>query len=117
MTHPSQLIYGDGRLATHIRSGDPHGFKRGMFVAATGEPGPIFRDFGIFYNQPDTSDPKALITYPPAFVMDKTPRFRMEHMGCYVATVCIEAKENAGGSILQDVQMTAFRTGIDIDDA
>ena len=88
-----------------------------MFVAATGEPGPVFRDFGVFYNQPDTSNPNTLIAYPPAFAMSKTPRFRMEHMGCYVATVCIEAKDNSGGAILQDVQLTAFKTGIDIDDA
>ncbi len=117
ITKPGQIIYGDGRFATRLRSGDPHGFKRGMFVATTGEPGPIFRDFGVFYNQPETSLPGHLITYPPAFALDATPRFRMEHMGCYLATVCVEARHNSGGAILDDVQLTAFSIGIDVDDA
>ena len=39
----------------------------------------------------------------------------MEHLGCYVATACIDMKGNSGGATIADLQMSAFEVGIDID--
>ena len=39
----------------------------------------------------------------------------MEHMGCYLATVCVDMKGNSGGAMVDDLQFSAFEVGIDID--
>ncbi len=114
MKTPGQIFHGDGRARTKIAI-QPGFAGAGVFVAKTGEPGPVWRDFSVSFVQPDTDDRAKLTRYPPAFSVPDTPRFEMEHMGCYVATTCVDMKGNSGGATIADLQMSAFEVGIDID--
>jgi hypothetical protein len=111
---PGQLIFGDGPLKTKVVI-RPGFSGQGVFVAQTGEPGPVWHDIGVFFEQPDTATATALELYPPAFFLRGTPRFRLEHVGCYRATMCIDMKGNSGGATISDLQFSAFKIGIDID--
>ena len=114
MRTPGQIFHGDGRARTKIAI-DPGFTGEGVFVAKTGEPGPVWRDFSVSFAQPDTDERAKLTRYPPAFSALNTPRFEMEHLGCYVATMCVDMKGNSGGATIADLQMSAFEVGIDID--
>ena len=114
MRTPGQIFHGDGRARTKIVI-DPGFTGEGVFVAKTGEPGPVWRDFSVSFVQPDTDDRAKLTRYPPAFSALNTPRFQMEQLGCYGASTCVDMKGNSGGAIIADLQMSAFNTGIDID--
>ncbi len=114
MKTPGQIFHGDGRARTKIAI-QPGFAGAGVFVAKTGEPGPVWRDFSVQFLQPDTDDRAKLTRYPPAFSVPDTPRFEMEHLGCYVATTCVDMKGNSGGATIADLQMSAFEVGIDID--
>jgi hypothetical protein len=111
---PGQLIYGDGRMKTKIMI-QPGFSGQGVFVAQTGGPGPVWRDIGVFFVQPDTPTASALNPYPPAFFLRGTPGFQLEHMGCYSAIMCIDMKGNSGNSTISDLHFSAFKIGIDID--
>ncbi len=87
----------------------------GVFVASTGEPGPVFRDFKVLHVQPDTATRASLTTYPPTFYMRATPRFRMEHVRVSLATVAVDMKGNSGGAVIDDCEICAFTTNILID--
>ena len=114
MRTPGQIFYGDGRARTKIMI-NPGFAGEGVFVAKTGEPGPVWRDVSVSFAQADTDDRAKLTRYPPAFFVPDTPRFEMEHLGCYVATRCVDMKGNSGGATISDLQMSAFEVGIDID--
>ena len=114
MKTPGQILHGDGRARTKIEV-QPDFAGEGVFVAKTGEPGPVWRDLSVSFAQPDTDDRAKLTHYPPAFSVRNTPRFEMEHVGCYLATVCVDMKGNSGGATIADLQFDAFEVGIDID--
>ena len=114
MRTPGQIFHGDGRARTKIVI-EPGFTGEGVFVAKTGEPGPVWRDFSVSFVQPDTDDRAKLTRYPPAFSAVNTPRFEMDHLGCYVATMCVDMRGNSGGATIADLQFDAFEVGIDID--
>ncbi len=74
MKTPGQIFHGDGRARTKIAI-QPGFAGAGVFVAKTGEPGPVWRDFSVSFVQPDTDDRAKLTRYPPAFSVPDTPRF------------------------------------------
>ena len=113
---PGQLIHGAGRNATriHVRPGFA---GDGVFTAVTNmSMGPVFRDFLVLFEQPDTGDFGQLIRYPPAFNLVSVPRFEMAHVGCFEAMVCVDMTNSSGASIY-DLQFSAFDRGIIIDNA
>lgn len=114
MRVPGQIFGGDGRARTVILV-EPGFAGQGVFVAHTGEPGPVWRDFSVSFVQPDVDNRAKLTRYPPAFYARDTPRFEIEHVGCYVATTCVDMRGNGGGATIADFQMSAFEVGIDID--
>ena len=67
MKTPGQIFHGDGRARTKIAI-QPGFAGAGVFVAKTGEPGPVWRDFSVSFVQPDTDDRARLTRYPPAFL-------------------------------------------------
>ena len=113
---PGQIVTGDGRARTRLVV-EPGFSGAGVFVAASGEPGPVWRDLAVQFVQPDVPDSAKLVRYPPAFMVRGTPRFEIGHVGCYLATTCIDMTGNTGGATVDDLQMSAFETGIDIDGA
>lgn len=116
MRTPGQIVVGDGRARTRLLI-EPGFAGAGVFVAATGEPGPVWRDLAVQFVQPEVDDRAKLTRFAPAFMLRATPRFEMEHVGCYLATICVDMTGNTGGATIDDLQMSAFETGIDIDGA
>ena len=113
---PGQIIIGDGRARTQLLV-EPGFTGAGVLVAATGEPGPEWRDFSVRFEQPYVPELAKLVRYPPAFMTRGTPRFQIKDVGCYLATTCIDMTGNTGGATVSDFQMSAFEAGIDIDGA
>ena len=111
-----QLFHGDGRGRTKIVV-QPSFVGRGVFVFGNEQLGPIMRDFAVFFQQPDTGVYENLHSYPPAFATGRSSRFEIEHVGCFVATECIDMTSGSSGSTISDFQFSAFDKGIDIDNA
>ena len=108
----------DGRHTGPGRAPRPGGggrAGRAPEIPETGEPGPVWRDFSVSFAQPDTDDPHSLNVFPAAFMAAGTPRFEIEHAGCYRASVCLDMQGNSGGASIEDMQLSAFQQGILID--
>lgn len=113
-----QVIEGQGRQRTVIQV--PATFNlsaAGVFVGSSGVEGSTFRDFSVLFVQPDTAIPASLVNYPPAFLLRNTPRFRIQHVRVSLAITGIDlaGASNSGGGVIEDVEMSAFNTGITID--
>jgi hypothetical protein len=89
----------------------------GVFVAAGAEPGPSFSGFTIKFTQPDSTSIAGYTHWPPAFEMSNTPRFVIRDISVIAAWDGIKALQNAGGTVIQDVWMSAFSKGIQYDGA
>jgi len=120
MLYPGQMMSGDGRGVSVLQI--TSGFNlsaTGVLVfntSSSGE-GPILRDFGISFAQPDTATRGALTSYPPAIYAVATPRFTVENMLIQGAMVGINMTGNSGGAFINLLEMSAFTTGIQIDGA
>ncbi len=114
MKTPGQIFHGDGRARTKIVV-EPGFSGDGVFVAKTGEPGPVWRDFSVSFVQPDTDERDKLERYPPAFLARDTPRFSTDALGCFNAWTCIDMVGNSGGASIEDLHFSAFDCGIKID--
>lgn len=84
---------------------------KGVFVSTSGEPGPVIDNLGILFSQTVPTPAETV----PAFYLVDTPRFILRTSGCYAASVCIDMKGNSGGALVQDFQMSALVTGIEVD--
>jgi hypothetical protein len=110
-TTPGQLIYGDGRTVTVMNISTVVN-ARGYFVFNTGEPGPIIRDIGFSFSQPNVSVRSGLINYPPAIYAVATPRFRIEHVRISGAMGGVNMTGNSGGAVFDDFEESAFSYGV-----
>lgn len=122
ITIPSagQIIKGQGHLSTIIQVPATFNLSAlGVFIATAGQEGPIFRDFQIAFVQPDTNVRANLVAYPPAFYMRTSFRFRIEHVRIIEAMTGIDLAggTNSGGATMDDVEISAFNIGINIDGA
>jgi len=87
----------------------------GVIELASGEPAGTVEDLAIRFAQPDTNDRSQLIQYAPAISAVGQPRFRVRHVRISRAWNGIDMKGNSGGASIEDVQMSAFNVGVDID--
>lgn len=110
-----QIIYGDGRNESVILIKSPAGFSKGVFRVALPEPGPQWRDIGIKFTQPDTSARASLTTYVPAIYTPSMPRFRIERCRISQATIGVNMLGNCGGAVIDDLELSAYTCGIQID--
>lgn len=110
ITTPGQEIFGDGAEVTVLTQSNI--LTTGSFVCSTGEPGPHFHDFQITFTQPDTATRASLTAYNPAFYCQNTPRFRIENVKVLRAMTGVDMQGNSGGALINDLQMSAFTTGI-----
>lgn len=114
-----QLIYGDGRSKTTFYIDNiAYSFNlsaTGVFVFASGEPGPTLRDLGIQFEQPDTSVRGNLIAYPPAIYAYAQPRFTIQNCKIVRAMTGIDMRGNSGGATVDGLEMSAFNYGVRID--
>ncbi len=90
----------------------------GVFVFTSGEQAAHLRDFKITCVQPDTSTIGNLTNYPVAISATSgggQPRFILERMAITKFIYGVAMTGNCGGSTLDDVQLSAFNTQVNID--
>jgi len=113
---PGQIIEGDGIAFTQVIVDSAFNLAaQGVFIVATGEPGPEFRDLWIKHAQPDTNVYANLIAYPPSVYMQGQPRVRFSRVRISNAKTCIDARGNSGGSNFIDCELSHYDYGIRLD--
>jgi Pectate lyase superfamily protein len=113
---PGQLLFGDGRTATKlIVDSDFNLSAPGVIQFNTGEEGPILRDFGLDFQQPDTNIRNQLVAYPAAISAKNTPRFQIRNLGVYRALIGIDMTENSGGAEIDGLEASCFYYSVLID--
>lgn len=92
-------------------------------LAATGvlvlqqnaEPGALIEDLSLIFIQPDTAIRASLIQYPSAIRAVDVPRFSIRRVRIELAWNGINMTGNSGGAVIDDLEISAFNTDIDID--
>ena len=111
-----QMVSGDGRNQSRLIVNPTFDLSvQGVLIFASGEEGPQLEDFGIYFDQPDTSDRNALIQYPVAIYAVNTARFTLTSLKITNAMNGIDMTGNCGGAFINLLEMSAFGTGIHID--
>lgn len=87
----------------------------GVIICSCGEPGPTIRRLGITFAQVDTAVRGNLIAFPPAIYAVSQPRLRVLECRITKAMTGIDMKGNSGGALIDDLEMSAFDIGVDID--
>ncbi len=90
---------------------------KGVIELTSGEPAGTVEDLQLAFDQPDSADRGALIHYPPAIYASAQPRFRVRRLKIVRAWDGINMTGNSGGALIEDLQMSAFGVGIDINGA
>ena len=117
-TTSGQIIFGDGKGRSINQVDTAFNLSAmGVWVVAVpgNVPGPQFRDFGVNFIQPDTNSRGSLIAYPPAFYAENEARGTWHGIKVNAAQICIDLRQNAGGSSVIDCELCAFDKHIAID--
>ncbi|MEK6420035.1 MAG: glycosyl hydrolase family 28-related protein [Burkholderia gladioli] len=119
-----QIVRGSGRKRTIISVPSTFNMSAlGVFIAPNTGPsssnaeGPQFRDFKITFAQPDVSVRANLTTYPPALYLQNSPRFTVANIQISQATNGIDMRGDSGGALIDNLEMSAYGIGINIDGA
>lgn len=113
-----QVLFGDGRLSSVIAVRSTFNLSaKGVITSPHGEPGATIRDIGIHFYQPDTIVRANLIAYPAAFFMQNSSRFRMLDVRVTAGMTCIDARGNAGGAMMFQLELSCFDTALIADGA
>ena len=85
-----------------------------VFDIDCAEPGIIIQHLGINFTQPDTTVRASLTAYPPA-IRITAPRTQLINIKIQQAIVGIDLIDNAGGCTLDNINMSAYTSGVKID--
>lgn len=111
-----QMISGDGRNVSRLLINPTFNLSaQGVIVFACGEEGAQLENFGMAFEQPDTSARNELIPYPVAIYAANTARFTITSLKITNAMNGIDMTGNCGGAFINLLEMSAFTTGIHID--
>lgn len=111
-----QMISGDGRNVSRFLINPTFNLSaQGVIVFACGEEGPQLENFGMAFEQPDTSNAAELVQYPVAIYAVSTARFTITSLKVTNAINGIDMTGNCGGAFIDLLEMSAFSTGISID--
>jgi len=111
-----QRIEGKGRANTVFNINTTFNLSaQGVFVVTSGEVGPVFKDFGVFFVQPDTNVRANLVAYPPAFYAFGQPRTRFQGLRLTAGINGIDIRGNSGGSDFIECDFACFGSNIWID--
>jgi hypothetical protein len=111
-----QMVSGDGRDQSRLIVNVTFNMSaQGVLIFASGEEGPQLEDFGIYFDQPDTSDRTALVPYPVAIYAVNIARFTIASLKITNAYNGIDMTGNCGGAFINLLEMSAYNTGIHID--
>ena len=113
---PGQTISGDGRNVSRLLINPTFNLSaQGVIVFACGEEGAQLENFGMAFEQPDTSDRNQLTPYPVAIYAVNTARFTITSLKITNAMNGIDMTGNCGGAFINLLEMSAYSTGISID--
>jgi len=113
-----QVLFGDGRyLTTFLVDSSFPTSSDGIFYGVTAEPGPTFRGFSVEFIQPDSVTIGDYTQWPPAFYLANTPRCEIHDVSILRAWDGIDLTGNAGGVVIENLWMSAFHYGIQVDGA
>jgi hypothetical protein len=115
----NQRIHGAGLFLSKIiaKSASFNLSATGIIVATSTDPGPTIEDFWIDVEQPDTAVRANLIAYPPSINVNARARSTIRNMMITKNRVAISATGNAGGLIVDNVGISSFVVGVDIEGA
>lgn len=109
-------VVGAGRRKTIIRVPDSFNLAAlGVFRLGAGADGGELSDFSIEFTQPDSALVAAYTQYPPAVYAVGVVRFKLNNLRIAMAWTGIDMRGNDGGAVLNDIELSAFNIGIDID--
>ena len=106
-------LYGTGRRKTILHMPSTFNASALGALAFTGgaDAGEI-SDLSIIQDQPDSVTPTA---YPPCIYAQGAARFSLHRLRLPAVYVGIDMKGNAGGAVLDDIELSPLSIGIDID--
>ena len=111
----NSCLIGDGRTLSilNVYSTSFNLSARGVVVASpnNGATGPIIRDIGIQFWQPDVSSRANLVAFPPGIYMQNVSRPIVERVRIGGGSSCIDARGNTGGAFYDNVECGALVTG------
>ncbi len=109
-------LIGDGRTLSilNVSSATFNLSALGVVVVQpnNGATGPIIRDIGIQFSQPDTSSRGSIVAFPPGVYMQDVSRPIIERVRIGGGSSCIDARGNTGGAFYSDNECGALVTGL-----
>jgi len=110
-------VIGESRRQTKIKVDSSFNMAaNGVFRFAAGEPGGEISGITInFYDQPDSVTIGDYVNYPPAIYAVGVPRFKITNMRIAEAWDGIDMTANSGAAVIEDLELSMFNVGIDID--
>lgn len=117
-TRPGQPIFGDDRNSSFFVV--PPTFNpaaQGVIVSLVGEPGFVWRQMGMQFQQPDSAALASMVHFPPAIYAVNQPRFKIAECAIANAWTGINMTGNSGGAYIDDLQLCAYGKAVDIDGA
>ncbi len=109
-------LFGDGRTVSilNVSSATFNLSAQGVVVVPTngGATGPIIRDIGIQFTQPDVSSRASIVAFPPGIYMQNGGRPVIERVRIGGGSYCIDARGNTGGAFYNDVECGALVSGM-----
>jgi hypothetical protein len=118
---PDTRIEGQDILRTVIHIKRPDGFKKGIFVT-TGRGAMRLTNVTIQFDQPEGTKERPvtaaeLVHYKPAVYARGTSHLDLSHVAIFRAWDGIDMTGGCGHNYVDDLRMSMFHFGIDIDDA
>jgi len=93
------------------------GTSMGMIVCPASDGGCSTQNVGIKYYQPDTSVRASMIAYPPGVYLGNAARSRVRGVRISGSNICIDARGNAGGVMMETLELGCLSTAVMADGA
>ena len=114
MPASNSCLFGDGRTLTVLKalSTSFNLSASGVLALHGSNTGPIVRDIGIQFFQPDTSSRASFVAFPPGIYMQDAGRSTIERVRIGGGSYCIDARGNVGGAFFDKDECGALVTGL-----
>jgi hypothetical protein len=83
-----------------------------FFFPPTGGQSFTLMDVGFEYTQPQPANRAAAVNFPPAIYAQSAGRMKLERIYFGAANVCLDARGNAGGAFIHDIECGAYGHGM-----
>lgn len=119
-SYDDMILEGAGRTNTflYISIANVASFTNGVIdMSGCSEPGIQIRDLCIKFEQTDSSSKGDITVYKPAIYAVGVPRFKINRARISLAYDGIDMTGNCGGTVIDDLELSCFNLGIEIDGA